>query len=216
MNRNKLFCGALCIVSLGIGAAAGSFALAQPAKEATGQPEMKLPPGWTPEDLQACMIAGTPGKMHEFLANGQGEWHGKTQMWMAPGMDPIVTECTFTVTPMWDNRFMRAEMTCDMPGMGTMHGLGYYGFDNISQEFVANWLASSSTGIMNGKGELSADGKTVTWTYTTNCPMTKKPTKVREIERITGENTKTLEMHGTDPKSGKEYKMMFIEFSRKS
>ena len=46
---------------------------------------MQLPPGWTAEDMQAMMAAGTPGKMHEHLAKDVGMWQGKTTMWMAPG-----------------------------------------------------------------------------------------------------------------------------------
>ena len=37
---------------------------------------------------------------------------------------------------------------------------------------------------------------------------------MREVETITGPNTKTLEMFGTDPKSGKEFKMMSIELTK--
>jgi hypothetical protein len=34
------------------------------------------------------------------------------------------------------------------------------------------------------------------------------------VETITGADTKTLEMFGADPKSGKEYKMMRIELTK--
>jgi hypothetical protein len=37
---------------------------------------------------------------------------------------------------------------------------------------------------------------------------------MREIETVTGPNTKTLEMFATDPKSGKEYKMMRVELAK--
>ena len=39
---------------------------------------------------------------------------------------------------------------------------------------------------------------------------------MRQVEKTTGPDTKTLEMFGPDPKSGKEYKMMTIELTRKS
>jgi hypothetical protein len=38
---------------------------------------------------------------------------------------------------------------------------------------------------------------------------------MRQVETITGPTTKTLEMTGADPKSGKEFKMMSIELTRK-
>ena len=71
------------------------------------------------------------------------------------------------------------------------------------------------TGLMNGTGDLSADGKTITWQYTFNCPINKKPTAMKEIETTTGPKSKTLEMWGADPKSGKVYKMMLIEMTRR-
>ena len=102
-----------------------------------------------------------------------------------------------------------------MPGMGPFNGFGLKGFDNVSGKFTSVWIDNMSTGIMAGTGELSADGKTITWTFGYTCPLTKKPTVMRQIETTTGPNTKTLEMHGTDPKSGKEYKMMSITLTKK-
>lgn len=71
------------------------------------------------------------------------------------------------------------------------------------------------TGIMSGVGEMSADGKTLTWIFTYNCPVTKKPTTMRQVEKWTGDNSMTLEMFHKDPKTGKEFKAMMIESKRK-
>lgn len=214
-NRRKLF-APLCLSAVGIAAVAGLLAFTEPAKEMkpAGQPEMQLPPGWTPEDMQACVAAGTPGPMHAHLAQGVGVWNGKNTMWMAPGMEPIKSDSVSTVKSMMDGRFVQCEMNGDMPGMGPFNGFGIAGFDNVSQKFVSNWIDNMGTGIMTGTGELSSDGKVLTWTYSYNCPVTKKPVVMREIDTITGPNTKTLEMWSTDPKSGKEFKMMLIEFTK--
>jgi hypothetical protein len=114
-----------------------------------------------------------------------------------------------------DGRYTKVEWEGDMPGMGPYNGFGIYGFDNVSQEFVAIWIDNHSTGIMKGTGKLAADGKTLTWTYKHNCPITKKETTMRDVETVTGPNKKRLEMFGTDPKSGKEYKMMSVELTKK-
>lgn len=190
-----------------------SFALAQQQQQPPQQPQ--LPPGWTQEDMQACMDAGTPGEMHAFLVESAGVWHGKGKMWMAPGMAPIDSESTSTITPIMDGRYIMCEMAGEMPGMGTFSGHGIYGFDNVSQKFQSSWVDNMSTGQMFGTGERSSDGKTLTWTYTYNCPVTKKPTTMREVEKITGKDTRIMEMHGIDPKSGKEFKMMELTMTRK-
>jgi hypothetical protein len=195
-----------------------SIAIAGPSKDAkapAGQPEMKLPPGWTQADMQACIEAGTPGKMQALLAKDAGTWSGKSTMWMAPGAEPMQSESTCTITPIMDGRYVKLEMAGEMPGMGPFSGMGISGFDNVSQKFVSTWIDSQSTGIMTGTGQLSPDGKTLTWNYTFNCPLQKKPVTMREIDTTTGPNTKTLVMFGPDPKSGQEFKMMSIELTKK-
>ncbi len=236
MNCKCLFAPA-CISAAGLAAVLGMFAMGQPAKDAkpanphaipispttpahpatpAGQPEMKLPPGWTAEDMQSCMAAGMPGEMHKHLAKSAGTWIGKCTMWMGPGMDAMPTTiCTSTNAMILDGKYATIEHKGDMPGMGPFEGRGLVGFDNVSQKFVGTWIDSMTTGIMNGVGELSKDGKVLTWNYTFNCPITKKPAIMREIETYTSPTTMTLEMHMTDPKSGKEYKMMSIEFKKK-
>jgi hypothetical protein len=215
MDSNRFIAPTLVVV-VGLAAAMGAIAVADVSKDSPSaeQPEMKLPPGWTEEDMQACILAGTPGEQHEHLANSVGQWHGTTTMWMVEGAEPMESECKVTVTPMMDGRYTKCEWKGDMPGMGPYHGFGIYGFDNVSQKFVSIWIDNHSTGIMQGVGKLSPDGKTLSWEFTHNCPITKKPTVMREIETVTGPNTKTLEMFATDPKSGKEYKMMRVELAK--
>lgn len=200
-----------------LGLIAGAIAIGQEGKNSNSkdEPELKLPPGWTQEDMQAVMAAGTPGKMHQHLAKDVGTWHGKTTMWMAPDTEPLKSEVTSTIKPMLDGRFTRCEIEGEMPGMGPYHAIGVYGYDNVSKEFVSSWIDNHGTGIMNGKGELSRDGKTLTWKFTYNCPVTKKPTVMREIETVTGPKTKTLDVFGIEPKSGKEFKMMHIDLTKK-
>src|SRR5690606_38232332 len=108
----------------------------------------------------------------------------------------------------------KCEITGDMPGMGPFNGFGIYGYDNVAQQFQCSWIDNCGTAIMNGKGELSSDGKTLTWTFSYHCPITKKLTTMREVERITGVNPKRLTRYGSQPKPGKDYKMTEIAFTR--
>lgn len=225
MNRQNLFATVLgSAFGLGLGVAAAA-ALAEPSQQSNkpageaaaqtaAQPEVKLPPGWTAEDMQACVAAGTPGKMHEFLAKEVGSWQGKTTMWM-PGSEPMTGQCTMTVTTMWDGRYVKGEMSGECPGMGPFSGEGIKGFDNVAGKLVSTWVDSQSTGIMFGTGEASKDGKTTHWKFNYHCPVTKKPVVMRQVETITGANARTMEMFGPDPKTGKEFKMMRIDLSRK-
>ena len=213
MKRTTRF----AIVAFSVFIAAASLALAQSKdkKAAPAADAPQLPPGWTQADMQACMEAGTPGPMHERLTQSVGVWTGKSTMWMTPGAEPVHSECTSTITSIMDGRFTRCEMAGEMPGMGPYNGFGLFGYDNVAKQFQSSWIGNCNTGIMKGVGELSSDGKTLTWVYTHTCPITKKPTTLREVERRTGRDAMTLETHGVDPKSGKEFKMMEINFTRK-
>jgi hypothetical protein len=176
--------------------------------------EPQLTPGWTMEDMQKMMAAGTPGEMHKKLADDVGTWRCKSKMWMTPEGEPVESEGVSVVTPLFDGRYIQVDMNGEMPGMGPYHGHGIYGFDNTAQKFVAIWIDNFSTGMMTGTGELSEDGKTITWTYKANCPIQDGPITLRDVETTTGPNEKTIETFGPDRKTGKEFKMMQLELTR--
>lgn len=213
---------------IGCLALAGTLALAQGAqtdkpkmpttgKDALKAPPMELPPGMTPEDMkdmEACMLAATPGPQHAFLAEGVGTWKGRMQMWMKPGAEPMTFECVDVRTPMMDGRFVKTEVKSEMGDMGLFTGFGIVGFDNVSQKFVATWIDNFGTGIANGTGTRSSDGKSMEWTYSFNCPITKKPVSFRQVEKFIDPNTVSFEMFMTDPKTGKEFKSMQVDSKR--
>jgi len=197
---------------------AASLATAQTKNKDKAPPkgdQPQLPPGVSAEDMQAMMVAATPGKEHAMLASRAGSWQGTSTMWMGPDAPPIKSACSCTITPIFDNRFVKIEVKGDMGGMA-FNGLGYSGFDNVSKKYVSTWLDNMGTGMMTGTGEASDNGKKLTWTYTMNCPIQKKPITMRQIENYPDANTMVLEAFGPDPKTGKEFKNMRIEFTKKA
>jgi hypothetical protein len=214
MNRKSIF---TCACALAFATITG-VSIAQNAKEskpaaaAAAQPQ--LPPGWTEADMAAMTEAATPGKMQEKLAKDAGVWMGKGSFWMFPGAEATVTESKVTETPVMGGRYVRSTWDGEMPGAGPFTGESVKGFDNAARKFAQTWIDSMSTGLMSGTGELSADGKTINWTFSFTCPLTKKPTPMRQIETWKDANTKTIEMWGVEPKSGKEFKMMFVTLTR--
>jgi hypothetical protein len=198
------------LVACGLALAIGASAQADSADQTPAQ----LPFGMSAEEMQAMMAAGAPGEMHAKLADGIGTWHGKTTMWMTPDAEPITSDGTSVVTPILGGRFIKVDMSGDCPGMGPWSGTGIFGYDNVAEKFQAIWISDHATGMMVGDGEMSSDGKTFTWEYTGTCPIAKGPISVRDVETITGPNTKTIESFSTDPKTGQEFKMMSIELSR--
>lgn len=206
--------------ALVVAVVAGSIAIAQNAKEPKPggheAPAMQLPPGWTPEDMQACMAAGAVNEHHAWLAKGAGTWIGKEEMWMGPGTPGMKSECVSTITTIMGGRYAQVDNKGEVPGFGEFHGMGTLGYDNVVGKYVATWIDNMGTGIMTGSGDVSKDGKTLTLNYTYNCPIAKKPMAMREVQTRTSDTTMTLEMFANDPKSGKEYKMLHIDFTKKN
>lgn len=166
-------------------------------------------------DMQAYMAAGMPGDMHKWLAQSVGTWQAKNKMWMSPDAPPMENESVATTRMAMDGRYAITEMNGEMPGMGKFMGMGIMGYDNVSKKFVGSWIDNHSSGIMQGTGTLSADKKTMNWDYTFNCPITNKPTVMREVDHFPDNNTMIMEMFGKDPHTGVEYKMMRMEAKRK-
>ncbi len=216
MNMNKIALIGSCAVALvGINA----LILAQDSKAPAQQgqaPDMQLPPGMTEEDMMACMAAGQPGEMHEWLAEDVGEWSGPSKMWTAPGTEPVVSNSSSTVAPIIGGRFFECKVEGEMPGMGPFEGRCITGFDNVAGNFQVVWMDCMGTGMAIGTGELSSDKKTMTITYTYTCPMKKAPMTFREVTTRTDANHQTQQMWMPDPVTGKEFKMMEIDLTRQT
>jgi hypothetical protein len=203
----------LALACLALMTCAASGFAADAKKPDAGAPQ--LPPGWTAEEMERCIQAGTPGEGQARLARDVGTWVGKSSVWMAPGMDPIKSEVVAEYAPVMEGRYVRCEMSGNCPVMGPFQGIAILGFDNVSKKFVSSMIDNHSTGIMQGEGDLAKDGKTINWTYVANCPREQKPVTLRQVETAVSPTAKTLEMFATDPKSGDEFKMMQIEFTKK-
>lgn len=185
---------------------------APPAKP-TAAPE--IPAGLDPAEMQAYVEAATPGPMHAHLLKGTGVWDGKTSMWMAPDSPPLEGTCVSTITAVMNGHYVKTDTTGESPIMGQFLGLGINGYDNVSKTFQSSWIDNMGTGMMQGTGTLSPDGKVMTWTFNCTCPVTKKPIVMREVETATGPDSMKLEMYAPYPKTGKEFKSMEIVFTRK-
>lgn len=187
-----------------------------PAKPGDAKPAAKPSEGeaMMMQMMEKCMVAGTPGPMHEWLAKGAGTWEGKCTMYM-PGMPPSESTCVTTITPMFEGRFVKGETVGEMGGQ-PFHGFMLAGYNNTTKKFEQTWIDSMGTMMMNSVGTVSDDKKTLTYTSNYTCPMTEKPTTTRMVETHTGDNAMTLQMFGPNPMDGKEMKMMEIKYTRKA
>lgn len=182
-------------------------------------PETKKEEAWVPVDsatmMKAMMDYGTPGKMHEMMASWNGAWNGETTMWEHEGATPQKSAGTAVNTMILGGRYQSTKHSGNMMGM-PFEGMSTMGYDNATKQFVSTWVDSWSTGIMTMSGPWDESAKTLTLTGT--MPDICRPGKecsMKEIFTIIDDNTQHMVMYGPDPNTGKEFKMMEINLTRK-
>lgn len=181
--------------------------------------DMNKEEAWVPVDsatmMKAMMDYGTLGKMHEMMASWNGTWNGETTMWEHEGAAPQKSTGTAVNSMILGGRYQSSKHTGDMMGM-PFEGSSTMGYDNATKQFVSTWIDSWSTGIMSMSGTWNEAAKTLSMSGT--MPDICRPGKecsMREVFTIVDDNTQKMEMYGPDPKTGKEFKMMEINLSRK-
>ena len=169
----------------------------------------------TPEqqaEMEAYMKAGTPGAPHKHMASTAGTYEAKVKMWHEPGGPAEESTGTAKRTMILDGRVMTEDFSGSMMGM-PFTGHGMQGFDNVTGKYWATWTDSMSTGMMLSEGTCDAQ-YACTFKGSWNDPIKKAPVQSRMTTRWTSPTTEVFEMYGPD-KSGKEYKMMEITYTKK-
>lgn len=186
---------------------------------ATPANELKTEEAWVPVDSATMMKAmidyGTPGDMHKMLASWNGTWTGETTMWDYEGATPQKSTGTAVNTMIYGGRYQSSTHKGNMMGM-PFEGQSIMGYDNATKKFVSTWIDSWSTGVMTMSGNWDAATKTLTMSGT--MPDICRPGKectMREVFTVIDDNTQKMEMYAPDSKTGKEYKVMEINMTRK-
>ena len=199
----------LLILTLAVLATAGTVAQTQ-----------QKPPSATPKmnaEQQAMMDAlqkaGAIGANHKLLQSFVGEWSYAVKIWMDPAAPPAEGTGNTSYRSLMDGRFVQHEHTgtlMDMP----FHGIGLFGYDNVTKQFQEHFFENSKTGQMLLNG--SYDDASKTFTFRGEIDDVMKPgtkVKVRETIRVPDANTLVLEWFET--RAGKETKAMEVTYKRK-
>lgn len=166
----------------------------------------------TADEQKAWMEYMTPGSVHEMIAKSDGEWTEEVTMWMDATSEPMKMNSTCTNKMILGGRYQYSTHNGTMMGM-PFEGISILAYDNAKKIFQNIWIDNMGTGIMNLSGPWDESTKSVTLTGTSVDPSTGKDVQIREVFKITGDNTQTVEMYLN--KDGKEFKNMSINLTRK-
>lgn len=185
------------------------------------KPADKKPAGDEAKMMEMMEKLGTPGEQHKFLEKHfGGDWTYTVKHWMDPAAPPAESTGTAAVKTVMGGRYLLGDYkgTFEMPGPDgkmqshTFEGHAIMAYDNATQKFVSSWIDSMSTGVYTSTGTYDPATKTLTMQGEMDMGGGMKY-KVREVHKITDENTRVMEWH--DNMTGSEKKSMEITYKRK-
>jgi len=165
--------------------------------------------GMTPEQAAAWAKIAQAGPQHEALKPMVGTFNAEVSMSSMDGSGKMETSKGTMVNEMvLDGRYLQSRY--DGPDM---KGIGFMGYDNSKQKYVATWMDTMSTMIMVMEGTADASGKVITTSTTMDDPTSGKKVTMRGVTTIVDNNKHTYEMFMPGP-DGKEMKGLSIVYTR--
>ena len=162
------------------------------------------------EQMAAWMKYAAPAEEHEFLKKLAGEWKAKAKFWMKPDDPPQESDCSAKNELLFDGRFLQSSFKGNTP-FGEFSGMSLDGYDRINKKYCGIWIDSMGTIMMVFEGQADGNVRTMMCNYTN--PMTGKPSTMKGVTTIVGENEHRYESWAEGP-DGKTYKNMEITYTR--
>jgi hypothetical protein len=170
-----------------------------------------------PMDEKAAMEMmqklATPGAGHKKIESWAGTWTAKMTMWMDPTKEPAKSEGTCELKWVLGGRFLQQTYEGQFMG-GPFSGEGFTGYDNYKKKYVATWMDTSGTSMLNMSGGFDKAGKTLTMTGKYDDFTSGKTITMRTTTTMPSNDEMRWEMWGPGP-DGKDFKMMEIAYTRK-
>ena len=160
--------------------------------------------------MDKMMQAGTPGAAHQKLEPLAGKFSIQSRMWIDPSKPPQESSGTAERTWIMDKRYLEERFEGDYGGH-PFAGIGLYGYDNVTQQYVSSWIDSMSTSLTVSRGQLN--GNVLTYEGMMSDPMSGKESPFSMTYTLRSNDTQSVEMHGAGP-DGKQVKWMEMVYTR--
>jgi hypothetical protein len=153
-----------------------------------------------------------PGPMHKWLASFTGTWEADVISYMNP-TKPDTSKLTQTYSMILNGLYQEAKLTGTMMGM-PFEGRSINAYDNAKKKFQTTWIDNFSSGFTYMTGDYDSTSKTMTLKGTQTNPSNGKDMNIREVMKMTDNDTYTLIMYGGGTGEN-EIKYMEGTFKRK-
>lgn len=200
----RMFAGGVAALCASIVVSAGLV-----AQDRTGEPPM------SPEQqawIEAFARFRTPGEEQASLARREGRWNVAGRIWHAPDESAEAFDVTSKIKAILGGRYIVEKVDGEFLGEN-FEGVGIYGYDNLSQQYVGVWIDNFGTGIQRMEGTASGDGKTIHWTSEQPDVMTGSYEEMHAIGKELSNDEFVHTSYGPSPDGG-EVKQMELHYTR--
>lgn len=168
-----------------------------------------------PDDamMKAVMQRTMPGPQHAALAKMAGTWDAMVKSWMSPDAPPMESKGVCEEVMVMGGRYLQQNFHGEMMGQ-SFEGVGYTGYDNVTQKYIGYWMDNMSTGFMTTTGTPTADGKGFVFTGVMSDPMTNSVLPSEQHVSFPDDNHMHFEIWAPGP-GGKNMKWLEIDYTRK-
>ncbi len=164
--------------------------------------------------MEKMQAYATPNENHKALEPLAGSWTYTLSMWMSPGATPETSTGASESSWIMGGRFLEQKVSGTSMGQ-PFDGMGIIGYDNIKKTYQTLWLDNMGTGMMMGTSQFDVDKKVLSEQGHMTCPITNGDRTYRTTATLKDADHYTYEMFMSDPDSGKEYKAMEIDYTKK-
>lgn len=161
--------------------------------------------------MEAYERAGTPGEEHAALDRLVGDWDVEVRMWSEPDAEPTVMEADSKVEWVMDGRFVRETVTSEFMGE-PFRGVGYTGYNNLTEQYEAVWMDDHSTALYRYSGEMDDQGRMVFHSESID-PVTGEKVREKGVSEFPSEDEMISRSYRLE--DGEEVLTMELRYRRK-
>ncbi len=212
--NSVLFLALILGLTLNTGKVIAQDQAAMPAMEEAQAPAQEMDPKMAAM-MEKFKAYSTPTENHRALDILIGNWDYTIKWWMAADKTPEESVGVSEVTWILNGRFLSQKINGTSMGQ-PFEGIGIVGYNNLKKTYETIWIDNMATGMMIGTGQFNAANKTMMEEGNFSCPLVDGTRGYRTTMKIQDNDHYSYEMYMTDVDSGKEFKAMEINYTRKS
>jgi hypothetical protein len=170
------------------------------------------------DTVSTGIVFPSAGKFHKMLARSNGTWTGAGTMQVSADAPPVDAGTSLLINTMaMDGLYQVSEIKGNTtPGTGTpWTGLRITGYDSERRVFTRAMIGDGTAQGVAMEGQWDEATKSITMPFKKMDLSTGKERILKEVYRLVDQDTEILEIYDTDSKTGKEFKMLSITWTRK-